>query len=164
MWYKNENNSKVSEAGIVNVIQKWSRMTTVMPENKTTPKHQKPECICALVLGYPYFQMWKSTKHCRFILKTDIKVKYLNNEQSYIPGRNYAQYHGNLCVGRTLWKFTIRWNSPFPMIWLDYFTPGIYAAGYIVFALTFVRSYVRSFVCSFVTFRHVRRIYIKVFG
>ena len=103
------------------------------------------------------------------------------------------------------------------------YTPGIYAAGYIVFALTFVRSYVRSlvrsfvrvfvrsllsvtfveftskflvkvslseympgvysfrldvcpFVCSFissfvrssvrsfVTFRHVRRIYIKVFG
>ena len=49
-----------------------------------------------------------------------------------------------------------------------HYTPGIYAAGYIVFALTFVRSYVRSFVrsCvrSFVTFRHVRRIYIKVFG
>ena len=49
-----------------------------------------------------------------------------------------------------------------------YYTPGIYAAGYIVFALTFVRSYVPSFVrsCvrSFVTFRHVRRIYIKVFG
>ena len=30
------------------------------------------------------------------------------------------------------------------------YTPGIYAAGYIVFALTFVRSYVRSFVSSFV--------------
>ena len=52
------------------------------------------------------------------------------------------------------------------------YTPGIYAAGYIVFALTFVRSSVRMFVrslvrsCvrSFVTFRHVRRIYIKVFG
>ena len=53
-----------------------------------------------------------------------------------------------------------------------YYTPGIYAAGYIVFALTFVRSSVRMFVrslvrsCvrSFVTFRHVRRIYLKVFG
>ena len=53
-----------------------------------------------------------------------------------------------------------------------FYTPGIYAAGYIVFALTFVRSSVRMFVrslvrsCvrSFVTFRHVRRIYIKVFG
>ena len=52
------------------------------------------------------------------------------------------------------------------------YTPGIYAAGYIVFALTFVRSSVRMFVrslvrsCvrSFVTFRHVRRIYLKVFG
>ena len=34
---------------------------------------------------------------------------------------------------------------------LDFFyTPGIYAAGYIVFALTFVRSYVRSFVRVFV--------------
>ena len=48
------------------------------------------------------------------------------------------------------------------------YTPGIYAAGYIVFALTFVRSsvrmFVRSCVCSFVTFRHVRRIYLKVFG
>ena len=31
-----------------------------------------------------------------------------------------------------------------------FYTPGIYAAGYIVFALTFVRSYVRSFVCVFV--------------
>ena len=30
------------------------------------------------------------------------------------------------------------------------YTPGIYAAGYIVFALTFVRSYVRSFVRVFV--------------
>ena len=48
------------------------------------------------------------------------------------------------------------------------YTPGIYAARYIVFALTFVRSsvrmFVRSCVRSFVTFRHVRRIYIKVFG
>ena len=52
------------------------------------------------------------------------------------------------------------------------YTPGIYAAGYIVFALTFVRSsvhmfvrsFVRSCVRSFVTFRHVRRIYLKVFG
>ena len=30
------------------------------------------------------------------------------------------------------------------------YTPGIYAAGYIVFALTFVRSSVRMFVRSFV--------------
>ena len=36
------------------------------------------------------------------------------------------------------------------------YTPGNYAEGYIVFALTFVRS--------FVTFRHVRRIYLKVFA
>ena len=41
-----------------------------------------------------------------------------------------------------------------------FYTPGIYAAGYIVFALTFVRSsvrmfvrsFVRSFVCSFVRY------------
>ena len=54
----------------------------------------------------------------------------------------------------------------------SFYTPGIYAAGYIVFALTFVRSsvrmfvrsFVRSCVRSFVTFRHVRRIYLKVFG
>ena len=40
------------------------------------------------------------------------------------------------------------------------YTPGIYAAGYMVFALTFVRSsvrmfvrsFVRSFVCSFVRY------------
>ena len=32
----------------------------------------------------------------------------------------------------------------------SYYTPGIYAAGYIVFALTFVRSYVHSFVRVFV--------------
>ena len=31
-----------------------------------------------------------------------------------------------------------------------FYTPGIYATGYIVFALTFVRSYVRSFVSVFV--------------
>ena len=31
-----------------------------------------------------------------------------------------------------------------------FYTPGIYAAGYIVFALTFVRSSVRMFVRSFV--------------
>ena len=47
------------------------------------------------------------------------------------------------------------------------YTLGIYADGYIVFAFPFVhacRSFVCSFVCSFVTFRHVRRIYLKVFG
>ena len=56
--------------------------------------------------------------------------------------------------------------------YIVFYTPGIYAAGYIVFALTFVRSsvhmfvrsLVRSCVRSFVTFRHVRRIYLKVFG
>ena len=32
-----------------------------------------------------------------------------------------------------------------------YYTPGIYADGYIVFAFPFVRSYVRSFVRSFVS-------------
>ena len=37
-------------------------------------------------------------------------------------------------------------------IWNCFYTPGIYAAGYIVFALTFVRSYVRSFVSSFRVF------------
>ena len=55
---------------------------------------------------------------------------------------------------------------------LVHYTPGIYAGGYIVLALTFVRSsicmfvrlLVRSCVRSFVTFRHVRRIYLKVFG
>ena len=38
-----------------------------------------------------------------------------------------------------------------------YYTPGIYAEGYIVFAFPFVRSYVRMFVRSFVrtSFRHV---------
>ena len=54
------------------------------------------------------------------------------------------------------------------MVIRDNYTRGIYAAGYIVFALTFVRSsvrmFVRSCVRSFVTFRHVRRIYHKVFG
>ena len=33
---------------------------------------------------------------------------------------------------------------------LDYYTPGIYADGYIVFAFPFVRSSVRMFVSSFV--------------
>ena len=33
---------------------------------------------------------------------------------------------------------------------IAYYTPGIYAEGYIVFVFPFVRSYVRSFVCSFV--------------
>ena len=32
----------------------------------------------------------------------------------------------------------------------SYYTPGIYAEGYIVFAFPFVRSYVRMFVRSFV--------------
>ena len=32
----------------------------------------------------------------------------------------------------------------------NYYTPGIYAEGYIVFVFPFVRSYVRSFVCLFV--------------
>ena len=31
-----------------------------------------------------------------------------------------------------------------------YYTPGIYADGYIVFAFPFVRSSIRMFVCSFV--------------
>ena len=52
--------------------------------------------------------------------------------------------------------------------YIVFYTPGIYAQGYIVFALTFVRSsvrmFIRSLVRSFVTFRHVRRIYHKVFG
>ena len=51
----------------------------------------------------------------------------------------------------------------------SYYTPGIYADGYIVFAFPFVRSSVRMFVCSFVRslvrslFRNVRGIYVKVF-
>ena len=38
-----------------------------------------------------------------------------------------------------------------------YYTPGIYAEGYIVFVFSVVRSYVHSFVCSFVrtSFRRV---------
>ena len=43
-----------------------------------------------------------------------------------------------------------------PRLFRTRYTPGIYAAGYIVFALTFVRSsvrmFVRSFVCSFVRY------------
>ena len=37
-----------------------------------------------------------------------------------------------------------------------FYTPGIYAKGDIAFAFPFVRS--------FVTFRHIRRIYLKVVG
>ena len=46
-----------------------------------------------------------------------------------------------------------------------YYTPGIYADGYIVFAFPFVRSSVRMFVRSLVRslFRNVRGIYVKVF-
>ena len=50
----------------------------------------------------------------------------------------------------------------------DYYTPGIYAEGYIVFVFPFVRSYVRmfvrSFVCSFVRsyFLPSRGICVKV--
>ena len=40
---------------------------------------------------------------------------------------------------------------------ISHYTPGIYAAGYIVFALTFVRSSVRMFVRSFV------RSFVRVF-
>ena len=35
---------------------------------------------------------------------------------------------------------------------IHYYTPGIYAEGYIVFVFPFVRSYVRLFVRTFVTF------------
>ena len=43
----------------------------------------------------------------------------------------------------------LRYLRPF-MFLPPLYTPGIYAAGYIVFALTFVRSSVRMFVRSFV--------------
>ena len=43
---------------------------------------------------------------------------------------------------------------------INYYTPGIYAEGYIVFAFMFVRWYVRSFV----TFGHICRVYHKGFG
>ena len=39
---------------------------------------------------------------------------------------------------------------------IHFYTPGIYADGYIVFAFPFVRSLVRSY------FRHVRGICVKV--
>ena len=45
---------------------------------------------------------------------------------------------------------------------LDFYTPGIYAVR--MFVRSLVGSFVRSCVRSFVTFRHVRRIYLKVFG
>ena len=39
------------------------------------------------------------------------------------------------------------------MTLMDYYTPDIYAEGYIIFVFPFVRSYVRClFVCSFVRF------------
>ena len=46
----------------------------------------------------------------------------------------------------------------------NFYTPGIYAEGYIVFVFPFVRSYVRSFVCSFVRsyFLPSRGICVKV--
>ena len=41
-----------------------------------------------------------------------------------------------------------------------YYTPGIYAKRYILFAFLLVHS----FACSFLTVRHIRRIYLQVFG
>ena len=41
-------------------------------------------------------------------------------------------------------------NLKFSVEIFGYYTPGIYADGYIVFAFPFVRSYVSSFVSSFV--------------
>ena len=38
-----------------------------------------------------------------------------------------------------------KWNKA-----VNYYTPGIYAEGYIVFVFPFIRSYVHSFFCSFV--------------
>ena len=48
--------------------------------------------------------------------------------------------------------------------YLDIYTPGIYAEGYIVFVFPFVRSYVRMFVRSFVRsyFLPSRGICVKV--
>ena len=47
---------------------------------------------------------------------------------------------------------------------VDFYTPGIYAEGYIVFVFPFVCSYVCSFVCSFVRsyFLPSRGICVKV--
>ena len=54
--------------------------------------------------------------------------------------------------------------APFTNCSSPFYTPGIYAEGYIVFVFPFVRSSVRPFVCSFVRsyFRHVCRICVKV--
>ena len=49
---------------------------------------------------------------------------------------------------------------------LDFYTPSIYAEGYVAFTFPFmfICSLVCLFVHSFFTFRHVRRIYLKVFN
>ena len=54
-------------------------------------------------------------------------------------------------------KKNLGWGHKFSEFACFYYTPGIYAEGYIVFVFPIVRSYVRSFVCSFVrtSFRRV---------
>ena len=63
---------------------------------------------------------------------------------------------------RTIWKIGSHAKYVILLQYRDYYyTPGIYAEGYIVFVFPFVRSYVRMFVRSFVrsfvrtSFRHV---------
>ena len=55
----------------------------------------------------------------------------------------------SLAVPCYIYSIKILWFNEYCIL-VHFYTPGIYAAGYIVFALTFVRSYVRSFMCSFV--------------
>ena len=53
-------------------------------------------------------------------------------------------------------------NSAF-VICSSFYTPGIYAEGYIVFAFLFVRSYVHSFVCDSVTYvEFTTKFYVQV--
>ena len=58
----------------------------------------------------------------------------------------FQNYYQNFC---SLYCWTNK-IGPLNSLSLLHYTPGIYAAGYIVFALTFVRSSVRMFVRSFV--------------
>ena len=112
--------------------------------------------------------------------KTEIKNRFKNFLRTFVDSKGHNVYREKIrqMVEGLFCSFLFLFLSPqskthlkrwiYSLVYAIYYTPGIYAEGYIAFALTFVRLYVRSFVSScgrsFVTFRHLRRIYHKVFG
>ena len=97
-----------------------------------------------LIIWTPFWfiSVFESTAFLKFV-----KLQYVSS--AFVAGSLQGHWWGFISWNYVVWPIFFLMNV-FIAHKKTHYTPGIYAAGYIVFVFPFVRSYVRSFVCSFV--------------